>query len=120
MKCGGLDPQSISRIVPTYLLFFFLTNVPTYNLQLENGKCHQIVSQQWYVKCTNNSSLFFKPQIGFPNTSGNSQLTLAAMNHPILNDFLVHFLSQSHSSMTFHSFSGLIVTFLSLGAFSLL
>ena len=45
--------------------FFFLTNVPTYNLQLENGKCHQIVSQQWYVKCTNNSSLFLSLKLVF-------------------------------------------------------
>ena len=45
--------------------FFFLTNIPTYNLQLENGKCQQNVSQQWYVKCTNNSSLFLSLKLVF-------------------------------------------------------
>ena len=34
MKCGGLDPQSISRIVPTYLFFFFFLR--TYPLTIYN------------------------------------------------------------------------------------
>ena len=83
-----------------FFFFFFLNWPPQGNFLVPHGMPHLSIS------------FFFKPQIVFPNTLGNSQWTLPSTNRPILNDSLMWFLSQSHSSLTFHPFSGLIVTFL--------